>query len=111
MYMYTHLSPPGPNRRQLRRIFRPTAQHGDLLKTRRALNRHWAFSKKNRIVLLWSFCEQSNKTTKFSPNEPGGRANVFFRYYYVNVTFSSTIRNRRGRNVLVFVFVTLPVRA
>ena len=90
MYMYTHLSPPGPNRRQLRRIFRPTAQHGDLLKTRRALNRHWAFSKKKTgLSHSGRFASKATKQQKFSPNEPGGRANVFFVlrcYYYVNVT-------------------------
>ena len=50
----------------------------------------------------------SNKTTKVLPQQPGGRANVFFvlSYYYVNVTFSSTLRYRSGRNVSVY--VTLP---
>jgi hypothetical protein len=41
----------------------------------------------------------ASKTTKVSPNEPGGRANVFSflrYYYYVNVTFSSTLRYVAG---------------
>jgi hypothetical protein len=58
------------------------------------------FSKKNRIVPLWSFCKQQSKTTKARPNEPaGGRAFFFLGlryYYYVNVTFSSTLRYRAG---------------
>ena len=48
----------------------------------------------------------ATKQQKFSPNKPGGRANVFFvlrYYYYVDVTFSSTLRYRSGRNVFVYV--------
>ena len=56
--------------------------------------------------------QQPTKQQKFSPNEPGGRANVFsfyviiitltlrFRLRYVNVadvTFSFTLRSRSGR--------------
>jgi hypothetical protein len=98
-----------------------SAQPGgpSLLKARRALNRHWAFSRKKTGLSpkIWSptsTCREATKQQqqKFSPNEPGGRANVFFRftflryYYYVNVTFSSTLRYRSGHNV--FVYVTLP---
>jgi hypothetical protein len=74
------------------------------------------FEKKPRIVqknleshVDMSMASKQAKQQKCSPNEPGGRANVFFGlryYYYVNVTFSSTLRYRSGRNV--FVNVTLP---
>jgi hypothetical protein len=82
-----------------------------------AVVRHWAFSKKNPGLSKTSglprrHVEMSSnkaKQQKFSPNEPGGRANVFFvlrcYYYYVNVTFSCTLRHgyRSGRNVFVYV--------
>ncbi len=48
------------------------------------------------------------KQQKFSPNKPGGRANVFSFYVIIiiTLTFSSTLRYRSGRSV--FVYVTLP---
>jgi hypothetical protein len=63
------------------------------------------FEKKTGLSHSGRFASKATKQQKFSPNEPGGRANVFFvlrYYYYVNVTFSSTIRNRSGRNVFRF---------
>jgi hypothetical protein len=50
-----------------------------------------AFSKKNRIVPLWSFCSKQQNNKSFAPTSPG-RANVF-----PNVTFSFTLHYRSGR--------------
>ncbi len=67
---------------------------------------------------IWSptsTCREATTKTKqqkLSPKEPGGRANVFFvlrYYYYVNVTFSSTLRYRSGRNVFRLRYVTVTV--
>ena len=80
--------------------------------TRRALNRHWAFSKKKPDCPTLVDGKQSNKTTKVFAQRARGRANVFsfyviiitltlrFRLRYVNVadvTFSFTLRSRSGR--------------
>ena len=82
-----------------------------LLKARRALNRHWAFSKKNPDCP--TLVEMSNKTTTkvFAQQARGSRERFFvLRYYYyvdvrfrlrdvnvAGVTFSFTLRSRSGR--------------
>ncbi len=77
------------------------------------------FEKKTGIVpkktgLPRRHVEMSNKTTtKVFAQRARGSRERFFRftlllryYYYVDVTFSSTLRYRSGRNV--FVYITLP---
>ena len=54
-----------------------------------------------------SMATAASKTTKVFAQQARGSRERFFRftllYYYVNVTFSFTLRYRSGRNVFVYV--------
>ncbi len=51
--------------------------------------------------------QQAKQKQKLSPNEPGGRANVFFSFYVIIITSTLRFRLRHGYRTL-FVYVTLP---
>ena len=104
--------------RKLGPRFTPYTTHPtQRLKAQRALNRHWAFSKKNpglsqKVWSPTSTCREqaTNKTTKVFAQQARGSRERFFvlrYYYYVNVTFSSTLRYRSGRNVFRLRYVTV----